>query len=162
MIRIALTKGQFAIIDDADYEMVSRYRWRARWAKTSRSYYAVSRLPGSNGKCVTILMHRVILGLNYRDGLQGDHVNHDTLDNRRLNLRIASGVQNARNARKRSDNVSGFKGASAWKNKWKAQIAVDGEIIYLGLYDTPEAAHTAYCIAATKYHGEFACIGIAA
>jgi hypothetical protein len=63
-----------------------------------------------------------------------------------------------RNARVRSDNTSGFKGA-CWdksKRKWKVQIHVNGKHINLGGFDSREAAARAYDRAAREYHGEFA------
>lgn len=87
-----------------------------------------------------------------------DHWDLDKSNNRFHNLREASHGQNAHNRPKPSTNTSGFKGASLHKptQKWMAQIRADGRGYYLGLHDTPEAAHAAYCEAARKFHGEFA------
>lgn len=85
-----------------------------------------------------------------------DHINRDGLDNRIVNLRDASRSQNAGNQKRRTTNTSGLKGASPLRGKWQGKICVRGEQIYLGLFDTPEAAHAAYCAAAEKHFGEFA------
>lgn len=89
---------------------------------------------------------------------QIDHINCQRSDNRWVNLRLASAHENARNAQRSAANKSGFKGAS-WKaknRKWTAQISVENKKIYLGLFDTAEAAHAAYVEAARRLHGEFA------
>lgn len=107
-------------------------------------------------------MHRVILGLIHGDGKEADHINGDTLDNRRENLRVCEHKDNVRNIRFNSKNTSGFKGVSYHKvrRKFQAYIGVDGKRLYLGLHDTAEDAHAAYRKAADKYHGEFANYGV--
>lgn len=90
--------------------------------------------------------------------VQVDHRNAIKDDNRWANLRLATCSENMHNQGKRRHNKSGYKGV-CWHRgarKWVAQIKVDWKIKYLGLYDTPQAAHAAYCEAAKKYHGEFA------
>lgn len=158
MKQIALTQGQFALVDDEDYERLSRHKWYAWWNKYTRSYYAFRQSPRSDGKQQLIRMHREILGLERGDKRRGDHRDGDTLNNQRANLRTANLYQNARNARKKRNNTSGYKGV--WRNKqcgkWQAAIRVASKRIHLGLYDTPEAAHHAYCKAAVEHYGEFA------
>lgn len=86
-----------------------------------------------------------------------DHVNGDRCDNRVCNLRLASRAENIRNSRKRTSNRSGLKGV-CWKknrNKWHAQITVDGKGLHLGFFDDKYEAHEAYCRASKLYHGEF-------
>jgi hypothetical protein len=87
-----------------------------------------------------------------------DHANGNRDDNRFSNLRSATYSQNQWNARTRVDNSSGLKGASFHKRagRWMATICVNRKQHYLGLHDTPEAAHAAYCEAARKHFGEFA------
>ena len=80
---------------------------------------------------------------------------HNWIDN----LRPATNAQNCANGSRRRNNTSGFKGVSRSGGKWKAQIGKGGNI-YLGLYDTPEAAHAAYVEHARKLFGEFANDGL--
>jgi hypothetical protein len=89
---------------------------------------------------------------------QIDHINGNRADNRIINLREATLSQNAANRKCRDDNASGFKGVSLNKSlgKWNAGIKVNGNMIRLGVFETPEQAHAAYCAAADKLHGEFA------
>lgn len=153
---IHLTKNKIAIVDANDYEWLSKWKWQASWNQSSQSYYAVHSMKVA-GKTIKVSMHRLILGLNPGDIRNGDHRNHDTLDNRRNNLRIATFSQNKQNSLRRKDNNSGFKGVS-WdseKRKWRVRIAVDGRPIRLGRFASLELAHAAYCDAAKKYHREF-------
>lgn len=86
-----------------------------------------------------------------------DHINGCPNDNRFCNLREASDAENSRNAKRPSNNTSGFKGVRRAKGqKWQAAIRVDGKRLYLGRFDTPESAYAAYCAAAEKHHGDFA------
>ncbi len=91
-------------------------------------------------------------------GMIVDHINGDTLDNRRANLRVCTMAQNVRNRKKPRTNTSGYKGVH-WMprhKKWMAKITCAGKHIFLGLFDDPAEAHAAYCAAAKKYHGDFA------
>mgnify|MGYP003442342832 CR=1 FL=1 len=87
-----------------------------------------------------------------------DHIIGDKADNRWENLRLTDKSGNGCNRAAPVTNTSGLKGAS-WdklQSKWRAQIQHRGKTIYLGLFDTPEAAHAAYASAAHKMHKEFA------
>ena len=91
-----------------------------------------------------------------------DHINRKRSDNRISNLREATAEENGRNSKKQHNNKSGYKGVY-WDRsqnspkKWKATIRpFKGKVLSLGCFLTPEEAHSAYCAAAIKYHGEFA------
>lgn len=90
--------------------------------------------------------------------MQVDYINGNKIDNRFLNLRLASNAENAMNRGTSSRNSSGYKGVSYSKRrkKWVATIRIDGKSIYLGGYQTAEEAHAAYCSAAEQLHGDFA------
>lgn len=154
MREIILTMNQVAVVDDQDYEWLSKFLWFAAWRKETKSYYAMSR--DNAGR--VLLMHRLILGLDRDDPRQGDHIKSgQTLLNTRGNLRIATSQQNQWNARIRSDNTTGFKGVSFEKRRrnWRAVLQVEGKQRYIGSFKTPEAAYAAWTEAARKYHGEF-------
>lgn len=91
-------------------------------------------------------------------GMEIDHIDGDGLNNRWSNLRLCNKSQNQANSRLRRTNTSGFKGV-CWHGqhkRWMARIHHKGRQIHLGLYDTPEAAHEAYCSRARVLFGEFA------
>lgn len=153
MKEIPLTKGLVAIVDDEDYEELSKYKWQ------SVKGYAYRVLLVSDGKGrQRIGMHRQIMGLDLSDERVVDHIDRNPINNKRSNLRICTEAENAMNRSMLSANKSGYKGVSWEKNlkKWRAQIQVNGKNFALGVYSTPEEAHAAYCIKAVELHGEFA------
>lgn len=154
--RIKLTHGQFAVVDEDNFESINAHRWSARWNRGTCSYYAARSSPRKNGKQHTIFMHHAVLMAT--PGEYVDHKNHDTLDNRRQNLRLCKQNQNCSNRRRRSDNTSGLKGTT-WRkdrNIWQAQIMANGKQNHLGYYTSREDAGRAYDVAAIRLHGEFA------
>ena len=132
--QIPLTQGKFALVDNDVYDGLNKHKWYAR--KGKKTYYA--RRNVWNGKeQVAILMHRQILGLYYRDGKITDHKNRNGLDNRRENLRVVSNMENMHNHGGHTRNMSGYNGVF-WdkrRNKWRAQIGVNGKPVYLGIYN---------------------------
>ena len=155
MKKVPLTKGYMAIVDDADYELVSRYKWQANEQRRKdgsiKIVYAQGHLPGNK----SLLMHRLILGLT-DSKIQADHQDHNGLDNRRENLRLATFNQNRQNSRAQVNNTSGFKGVVRSRKKWVARIRIDGRERYLGCFAKREEAAEAYKIAAKELFGEFA------
>jgi len=158
MIEIPLTQGQVTIIDDDKYELVSQYRWYAKWYNDIQSYYAATNTYKPDGKRAMLYLHRLLLGLEFGNKLQGDHSSGNTLDNRMENLRIATNAENSRNKGKRSDNTSGYKGVTWEKraNAWRARIKASGVYKSLGYFKNKHDAARAYNKAALKYFGEFA------
>jgi hypothetical protein len=145
-----------AMVDDSDYEWLSKYKWGA-YHRSNRQcqYYAVRGNP-------SIRMHREILGLKPGDGRESDHINGNGLDNRRSNLRICSRAENSRNIAVRRDSKSKFRGVFLYqrrpthKPKWKSEIQVNGKRKTLGCsFYSPEDAAEAYNTAAQDLHGEF-------
>lgn len=100
--------------------------------------------------------HRIAWMLTHRAWPDNDidHVNHDTADNRIVNLRPATRVENTRNAR--SANPLG-KGVYNCRRGFYARIKYRGKQHYLGRFETPEEAAAAYAAAAAIHHGKFAC-----
>lgn len=95
-IRVALSRGQFALIDEADFPLVSGLQWFATPSSTGQ-FYAAARVKNASGRSTSLYMHRLITGAP--KGKEVDHVNHDTLDNRRENLRIGSHKDNMQNGK---------------------------------------------------------------
>lgn len=149
---VPLTQGYEATIDAADLRLVEGYNWYAE----ARRHSVYARRDDQDGQSrIRVYLHRKICGCP--DGLQVDHIDGDGLNNRRNNLRAVTAEQNARNQRVKPKNKSGFKGVSWSKRdaKWRAFIRASGMHLGLGSYDTPEAAHAAYCKASAELHGEF-------
>jgi hypothetical protein len=151
---IPLTQGQYTIVDAADYEWLTQWKWHARWNITCRCFYA-SRMAVLDGKRIQVNMHREIMGLSYKDPRTVDHKYIlATTDNRRSNLRYATRKEQNAHRGKRSDNKSGYKGVS-WRKrqrKWVAQVG--GK--HLGYFVSLEDAYAAYCKSAVEEFGEFA------
>lgn len=160
---IPLTLGQIAIVDACDYEWLNQWSWFAVRQSNANTYYARRHLPKQpDGSRPLILMHRLIMG--DPDGMFVDHRDHDGLNCRRSNLRVATAAQNNRNRRKSPiQNLTGVKGVTLSTDRrpevaWRAKISVNGKLIHLGGFPTREEAAEAYRVAAVKYHGEFAYI----
>ena len=149
---VPLTQGYEAVIDAADVPLVDGFNWQAQ--VHSHNVYAF-RNDRTGPRRRVVRMHRIIMGEPL--GFEVDHKDSNGLNNRRSNLRVATTAQNQHNQRKRKDNTSGFKGVYRRENKgkWRARIMINGVRKDLGGYDTPEAAHDAYCEASAKYHKEF-------
>jgi hypothetical protein len=144
MKKIKLTQNKFAVVDDADFELVSKFKWCAH--KEGHKFYAVTNI----GK-IQIRMHQVVLGRGV------DHKNDDGLDNRRENLRICNQSQNNANRRK-FNGTSKFKGVyyHRARNKWQAGIKFEGRYFYLGIFEKEKDAANAYNEKARELFGEFA------
>jgi len=152
---IPLTEGHVALVDEADYEAVAAYRWRALIRPTSRTVYA-QRVTSSDGKKSTLLLHRFLV--KAPKGLEVDHIDGNGLNNTRANLRVGTHAENMRNRRRRCDNSSGYIGVHWHKRdrKWVARITLHGKLKSLGYFDTPEDAARARDAAAIELHGEYA------
>lgn len=158
MKKIKLTKNQFAIVDDEDFEELNKFKWHASKGKRD-GFYALRKAYYHPG-CETIAMQRQIMGLRRGDKKQVDHINHNTLDNRKENLRLCTNSQNRRNARGNLNTSSKFKGVSfsADKNKYEVYIWINNKNMYLGCFKNEHIAAFVYNIFALLYYGEFAYI----
>lgn len=139
-----------AIVDDEDFELVSKYKWQA--APFGRTWSAHrTGWPKS-----TIFMHRVIM--NAPDGFEVDHIDGNGLNNTKENLRICTHAENTKNQKLRIDSKSGYKGVDwhIYIKKWRARIRVNYEEVSLGYFDSAIDAAEAYDRAAREYFGEFA------
>jgi hypothetical protein len=143
--------GNYAIVDDEDYERVNKFNWCVSRNKHNKTFYAVR-----GDKNNSYLMHRFIF--NYPKKLVIDHKNFNGLDNRKENLRVCSQQNNSRNTHLRKNNKSGFKGVCWFKllNKWRATININHKQETLGYFTNVLEAALSYDKAARKYFGEFA------
>lgn len=154
MKEIPLTRGLVALVDDEDYETISKFKWHVH-----ETGYALRKVKHPiKGTWTHISMHRQILGIEFGDRRDIDHIDGNRRNNTRLNLRICSRAENQYNRGANSNNTSGYKGVY-WKHdrkKWGACIRANDKRKYLGYFPTPEEAYAAYCKAASELHGEFA------
>jgi len=153
MKAISLTQGQVALVDNSDFEWLSKHGWYAH-KTASGNFYATRHGPGPQYK--TIKMHQDLL-----PGVpKVDHANRDTLDNRRRNLRPATHSTNIANSGRRRDNTSGYKGVGWRKDcgKWIARVRSNGHRRFLGYFSDAVEAAKAYDAEARKQFGEFACV----
>ena len=135
------------LLDDEDYERMQKDFVSMRWA-TSKCHKGIYLQKRVNKKI--ILLHRYIMG--FPNGIV-DHINHNTLDNRKENLRITNNANNLRNGTLRPNNKTGVVGVSYCEEskKYTAHIKVNYKSIYLGAFDTLEEAKTIRKNAEIKY-----------
>lgn len=139
--------GSKFYFDMEDYDLISKYCWSELIQKSG--YHMLEAREKETGK--TVFMIEVIGCKNY------DHIDRNTLNNRKYNLRPATVQENARNRSTRSDNTSGFIGVyKAGESNWKAIISYNKKLIYLGYFDNKEDAIIARLKAEKEYYGEFA------
>ena len=159
---IKLTQGKVALVDDSDYNWLNQHKWYAH--KNQGNFYAVRRSIRTNekGKHFTISMHRQILRLGYGDKREGDHQNHNTLDNRRDNLRVCTHRENIMNQTPQLNKTSKFKGVYWCKTrkKWGAYITIKKRMKNLGRFADEKQAALVYNTAAKKYFGKFAFLNV--
>ena len=141
-------RGEKALVDEADFQMLSAYQWRAKYGH-GRVYVAASC------KRVTIWMHRCIMGIT-DPGIPVDHRNGNGLDNQRSNLRVATTSNNGANQTLSKANTTGFKGAWFNGKSWYARLTVRQRHYYNGPFATAFEAALAYDRLAVEQFGEFA------
>lgn len=140
---IKLTQGKEVIVDDEDYEFLSQFKWYYNKG------YAV------RGASPKILMHRVIN--KTKDGYDTDHINRNTLDNRKENLRTATRTENQINKNLQKNNTSGYKGVSWHKriNAWSVIVNYKKQQLHCGYYNDLEKAIMAHKKVNQWFHGDF-------
>jgi hypothetical protein len=148
---IKATKGFEVLVDDVDFDSLSKHRWCITAAKCRA--YAYRRV----AKNKLSYMHREIMSAP--EGCDVDHINHPkgfVIDNRKGNLRVCSRSQNNANQRK-TRGTPRFKGVcfDAQTGKWRAQITCDGKHHNLGRFDLETGAADCYNSAASEFFGVF-------
>lgn len=155
------------LIDTEDHDKVSGYRWRLCLnVRSETHFYVQAHIPHPDGgwsehrqqprrrRRTALMLHRLIM--DAPKDKQVDHIEHDTLDNRKCKLRLCSNQENAFNRGRPKNNQSGFKGVTYRKQPknminerekqkpWEAQLQLNGKKIYIGYYKTKEEAAAAY------------------
>ena len=147
---IPLTRGLHAIVDADDYEWLSQYKWYAGRPNCACRVDARRNTKGGG----IMLMHRQIM--QAPKGMVVDHINGNSLDNRRCNLRICTQMENTQNSRRHTGAKSRFKGVYPTGDKWYARIKYKGQMYHLGTFDGEVEAAKVRDRKAIELAGEFA------
>lgn len=150
MAQIKLTQNKVALVDDEDFEILNQHKWCF-----VKNRYAASRI---NYKLT--YMHRLIMSAP--KGMEVDHINNNSLDNRRENLRIVTSHQNHFNTKIFATNRSGYRGVSWDKRirRWIVTFSVNNKTVHAGTYADKDAAAKAYNEAIVRRRGEFANLNV--
>lgn len=147
-------------LEDLDKVINFPYTWNADYQKKIKNYYAVATVQlgvvDGRRKSTSVFLHKFVM--NEKENIV-DHIEHNTLDNRKKNLRVTNNALNSKNRKgKNSNNKSGYRNVF-WNStieKWSVRLCKDYKTINLGDYDDVDEAA---CIAKEgrlKYYGEYA------
>jgi hypothetical protein len=152
MKKIKLSQGKYALVDNEDYEKLSKYKW---YSQKNRLTWYTTRWIKKDGKWKQIQMHRQIM--KTPKGMVTDHIDHNGLNNQKKNLRICTVQQNNCNNLQKAGK-SGVRGVYWYKryNNWHVQITINGKRTHIGYYDDINEAAKEWNRVAKKYNGEFA------
>lgn len=155
---IVIISGCEVLIDDEDAHFLKEYKYFLHglsYRTKGRAYFLRNTRIGERHS--SSILHRDIMGCTHGDGKVVDHINGNTFDNRKQNLRVCTGAENARNRKIDKRNTSGHKGVFWNKDSknWRAMIRIDRHLIHLGSFNDINDAIQAYAEASKKYHGEF-------
>lgn len=138
-----MSKREPFYFDLEDYDLISKYYW------SSNGNYLYTNFANNQ----IVAMHRLLCESKY----EVDHINHNTFDNRKENLRSVTKSQNNMNRNVQSNNTSGFRGViyDKSRNMWKSEIKINGKLIYLGRYKEKSDAIKVRIEAEKKYFGDY-------
>lgn len=147
---IVSISGYTVLLDREDLDRVAEVGiWHI---VKNRSLYAVCTI--HTEPRYSLCLHKFLLNAPVEKCV--DHINLNTLDNRKANLRICSDSENQWNRRRNKNNSTGYKGVHQRQDgTYRAQIGVNKKRINLGSFSSPQEAYAAYCESSVKYHGEF-------
>lgn len=151
MKEIKLTKGQYALVDDSDYEFLNQWKWYSSHGYATRDSFIPT--PHGKYKKQVVSMHRLLMGVIGEPKLV-DHIDRNPLNNQRSNLRLCTKSQNNANKGIESKNTSGYKGVS-WCSTAKMWRVRCGKKTIGRFHDIKKAAKV-YNETATAMFGEFA------
>lgn len=138
-----------AVVDDDIYEELSKHSWYLNGHR-----YPRTTIRDADGIWRGKLMSRLIMGA--KSGEMVDHIDGDTLNNQRKNLRLCTNSQNTANHQFATHSESGFWGVAKNGSGWQARIRANNCLVCLGTYSTPEEAARVRDTAVIKYFGRFA------
>lgn len=150
--------GLVALVDEEDYPLLSRHKWYVFYS--SDRPYAATWFRDSN---ISLQMSHLVFPAHREDGhnLLVDHINGNSLDNRKSNLRYTTRSGNARNARAITGS-SKYKGVAYHQRlkKWAVGIWLNGKRKHIGYCVTQEEAALIYDATALQHFGEHAWLNI--
>lgn len=140
---LPLSRGHKAIVDDEDFERLSNYKWSLQKPhfKSGIAYAHRTSTSKNGAKRKTILLHREVLG-KIPSGKVVDHIDFDTLNCQKSNLRLVSRQESNVHRRMQKNNTSGYIGVyfDNEARKWRAQVKYKGKYATLRFKDKEDAA----------------------
>jgi hypothetical protein len=155
-MEIELTQGLKTVIDDEDFHLVSGLKWHAARDRFGLVYARTGRSKRRPGQAVS--MHRLLMG--DPPGLVVDHIDHDTLNNRRANLRICTRAENSHNSRIKSHSTSGIRNVmhelcgDGGRRRWRATVVFHG-VRHRKYFDDAQSAEAWALDTRQRLHGSF-------
>ena len=153
----------WTVFDIIDYERVKNfpYTWHSYYAKKTKSYYCVATryYKDENGKSQhkPVYLAVFILNPDEKPNIYVDHIHHDTLDNRRCNLRISSNDNNSKNRNgKNSNNTTGYRNVIYTEGLYVVQISINGKNTRLKSFKDVDEAGAYAELMRQKYYGTYA------
>lgn len=138
---VIIFRGQefLCYLDKEDLPTIGKYTWFAR--QSGHSLYIQTSIYGESGRRTSLQIHRLLMGVKDRRQYI-DHINRNTLDNRKSNLRILTPAESAQNKNKYMNSTSQYRGVS-WhepNKKWVVKGGKNGKIIHLGYFNDEHEA----------------------
>jgi DUF971 family protein len=130
-------------LDDFDKVLNYEFKWFAKYNLNTDSYYVYSTIykytPEGKKFNSTVKLNKYVL--DYTGNKEIDHKNHDTLDNRKFNLRVSEYADNSKHRKgKNKNNSTGYRNVSMRNGKPIVQLQVDGKNrVWSGFKDIHEA-----------------------
>jgi hypothetical protein len=144
-------QGVVFLVDDDMAPLIARFKWKVQTSHSSagREYHYVRAF--TNGG--EVRLHRLIA--DAPRGMVVDHINGNTQDNRRKNLRVCTQGENCQNRQVKITNPLGAKGVNKSRGKFVAEVSASGKTYRAGTFSSFEEAIAARDVLAKKLHGEF-------
>jgi len=144
-------------VDDEDYDYLNKFNWQYNKSKRGKQCVYAQRHGYLNGKQTTFRMHREIMGIT-DPKVHVDHIDHNTLNNQKSNLRLCTHTQNCQNTSARKGAASKYRGVTFRKNanKWVVMIIANKKKYWVGTFINEEDAAKAYDSKAKELYGQFA------